>query len=145
MVAAIVRTRADMGSSDKPDAYAELDRRLVEATRGIRLLDSVSWPAAVEVGFVAAWKTGTAKLPEIVYPPVDFTATRAALDQITAAADLAHPLGDYIRRTADSWRIATDLLEAMGTPAVTEHSARLYGLPGDRVPGATLTPFVSAR
>jgi hypothetical protein len=134
-----------MASSDKPDLYAELDRRLVEATRGIRLLDSVSWPAAAEVIFIAAWKAGTAKLPEITYPRVDFRATRVALDQITAAADPAHPLGDYIRRTADSWRVATDLLEAMGTPAVTGHSAHLYGLPGDRVPGATLTNVDAAR
>jgi uncharacterized protein (TIGR02421 family) len=134
-----------MASSDKPDLYAELDRRLVEATRGIRLLDSVSWPAAVEVGFIAAWKAGTAKLPEITYPRVDFSATRVVLDQVTTAADPAHPLGDYIQRTADSWRVATDLLEAMGTPAVTGHSARLYGLPGDRVPGATLTNVDAAR
>jgi len=134
-----------MASSDKPDLYAELDRRLVEATRGIRLLDSVSWPAAVEVGFIAAWKAGTAKLPEIVYPRVDFSATRVVLDQVTAAADPAHPLGDYIRRTAESWRVATDLLEAMGTTAITAHSARLYGLPADRVPGATLTNVDAAQ
>jgi len=134
-----------MASSEKPDLYAELDRRLVEATRGIRLLDSVSWPAAVEVGFVAAWKAGTAKLPEITYPRVDFGATRAALDQIGAAADPAHPLGDYIRRTAESWRVATELLEAMGTPAITAHSAKLYGLPADRVPGATLTNVDAAQ
>ncbi|WP_395680642.1 flavohemoglobin expression-modulating QEGLA motif protein [Dokdonella sp.] len=134
-----------MPSSDQPDLYAELDRRLVEATRGIRLLDSVSWPAAVEVGFIAAWKAGTAKLPEITYPRVDFSATRVALDQVTAAADPAHPLGDYIRRTAESWRVATDLLEAMGTTAITAHSARLYGLPADRVPGATLTNVDAAQ
>lgn len=134
-----------MASSEKPDLYAELDRRLVEATRGIRLLDSVSWPAAIEVGFVAAWKAGTAKLPEITYPRVDFGATRAALDQISVAADPAHPLGDYIRRTAESWRVATELLEAMGTPAITAHSAKLYGLPADRVPGATLTNVDAAQ
>jgi uncharacterized protein (TIGR02421 family) len=134
-----------MASSEKPDLHAELDRRLVEATRGIRLLDSVSWPAAVELGFIAAWKAGTAKLPEITYPRVDFSATRVALDQITSAADPAHPLGDYIRRTAESWRVATDLLEAMGTPAITAHSAKLYGLPGDRVPGATLTNVDAAQ
>ena len=134
-----------MVSSDKPDLYAELDRRLVEATRGIRLLDSVSWPAAVEVGFVAAWKAGRAKLPEIAYPRADFSATRVALDQLSSAADPGHPLGEYIRRSADSWRVATDLLEALGTPAVTEHSARLYGMPGDRVPGATLTNVDAAR
>lgn len=36
------------------DLHATLDARLVEATRGIRLLDSVSWPASIELGFIAA-------------------------------------------------------------------------------------------
>ena len=57
----------------------ELDRRLVAATRGIRLLQSVSWPASIEMDFVAAWKTGTARLPEIVYPRFDFAETREAI------------------------------------------------------------------
>lgn len=137
--------RAHMASNGTSDLYAELDRRLVEATRGIRLLDSVSWPASVEIGFVAAWKSGTAKLPEVTYPRVDFKETRATLDEISSASDPAHPLGDYIRRTAESWRVATDLLESMGTPAITAHSAKLYGLPGDRVPGATLTNVDAAQ
>jgi len=127
------------------DHHAELDRRLVEATRGIRLLDAVSWPASVEAAFLADWQRGCAKLPRIAYARVDHAQTRRALDAIVAAADPADPLDDYIRRTAESWRVATELLEAIGTPAVTAHSAKLYGLPGDRVPGATLTNVDAAR
>ena len=118
--------------ADCPQEYAELDKRLVEATRGIRLLASVSWPATAELEFVAAWKAGNAKLPDIAYPRCDFAATRAALHDIHRSADASHPLGDYIRRTADSWRIATELLDAMGTPQITAHSIQLYGRPGDR-------------
>ncbi|MEO5625677.1 MAG: flavohemoglobin expression-modulating QEGLA motif protein [Dokdonella sp.] len=128
-----------MTDADRSDLHAELDQRLVAATRGIRLLDSVSWPASAELDFIAAWKAGNAKLPVIAYPRVDFSATRAELAAIVAAADPAHPVGDYITRTSDSWRIATELLDVMGTPAITAHSAKLYGLPGDRVPGAALT------
>ncbi len=124
--------------------HAELDQRLVAATRGIRLLDTVSWPASIEIDFIAAWKAGNAKLPTINYPAVDFSTTREELAAIVAAADPMLPLGDYIRRTADSWRIATELLEAMGTPAITDHSAKLYGRPDDRVPGATLTNLDAA-
>ncbi|HEU4663320.1 MAG TPA: flavohemoglobin expression-modulating QEGLA motif protein [Dokdonella sp.] len=134
-----------MAASAAADLFATLDARLVEATRGIRLLDSVSWPASIEIGFIASWKAGRAKLPEVAYPRLDFGDTRAKLDAISDAADPAHPVGDYIRRTAESWRVATDLLEAMGTPAITAHSAKLYGLPGDRVPGATLTNVDAAR
>jgi uncharacterized protein (TIGR02421 family) len=133
-----------MTDVDDSDPHAGLDQRLVAATRGIRLLDSVSWPASIELDFIAAWKAGNARLPTIVYPGVDFAATREELAAIVSAADPAHPLGDYIRRTADSWRIATELLEAMGTPAITGHSAKLYGRPDDRVPGATLTNLDAA-
>jgi len=133
-----------MADADHLDVYAELDRRLVAATRGIRLLASVSWPASIEMEFVAAWKAGTARLPEIEYPRTDFSETREALRGIALAAEPGHPLGEYIRRTAESWRIATELLDAMGTPAVTEHSARLYGKPSDLVPGARLTNIDAA-
>ncbi|HEV7490987.1 MAG TPA: flavohemoglobin expression-modulating QEGLA motif protein [Rhodanobacteraceae bacterium] len=134
-----------MAGVDHLDVYSDLDRRLVAATRGIRLLQSVSWPASIEMDFVAAWKAGTARLPEIIYPRFDFAETREALMGISIAAEPGHPLGDYIRRTAQSWRIATELLDAIGTPAITEHSARLFGRPSDRVPGAKLTNVDAAR
>ena len=134
-----------MAVSEQLDVYSELDQRLVAATRGIRLLQSVSWPASIEMEFVAAWKAGTARLPEITYPKFDFADTREALLGISMAAEPGHPLGDYIRRTAQSWRIATELLDAIGTPAVTEHSAHLFGKPTDLVPGAKLTNVDAAR
>ncbi|GAA0724858.1 flavohemoglobin expression-modulating QEGLA motif protein [Dokdonella soli] len=133
-----------MPVAESADHNAELDQRLVAATRGIGLLASVSWPASAELEFIAAWKAGNASLPQITYPACDYAATREALDGIAGAADPAHPLGDYIRRTAESWRIATELLEAMGTSGITEHSAKLYGRPDDRVPGATLTNLDAA-
>jgi uncharacterized protein (TIGR02421 family) len=134
-----------MASSEQPDFYAELDQRLVAATRGIRLLATLSWPASIELQFIAAWKRGAATLPEITYAHSDFSATREALADITRAADPAHPIGDYIRRTAESWRVATELLDAMGTPGITAPSATLYGRPDDRVPGAKLTNLDAAR
>src|SRR5690349_7448919 len=134
-----------MAGVDHLDIYSDLDQRLVAATRGIRLLQSVSWPASIEMDFVSAWKAGTARLPEISYPRFDFAETREALMGISIAAEPGHPLGDYIRRTAHSWRVATELLDAIGTPAITEHSARLFGRPSDRVPGAKLTNVDAAR
>lgn len=127
------------------DFHAGLDQRLVAATRGIRLLDSVSWPASAEHDFLAAWRRGQASLPAIEYPAFDFGDARAELAAIMAAADAALPLGDYVRRTAESWLVATELLDAVGTPRITAHSAALYGRPDDRVPGASLTNLDAAR
>ncbi len=121
------------------DHIAKLDQRLVNAVKGIKLLSAVSWPAAVQQDFIARWHRKDARLPEVHYPRYEFSEVRAELDSIAAAADPLHPLGDYLHRTIESYRIATRLLECLGTDAVTEHSVRLFGKPGDRLPGGELS------
>lgn len=125
--------------------HAALDARLASAVRGIRLLDTLSWPASAQETFLAAWKIGRIHLPEIVYPKHDHTEVRAELDAVTAAADPDHPLGHYLIRTADSWRIATRLLDAAGSFRVTAYSTRLYGRPVELLPGDGPTNLEAAQ
>ncbi|HET6546725.1 MAG TPA: flavohemoglobin expression-modulating QEGLA motif protein [Rhodanobacteraceae bacterium] len=127
------------------EGLSELDRRLVAATRGIRLLSSLSWPASVQQAFLAQWRQGRTVLPEVSYARMDFSEARAALTGIAAAAPVDHPVGDYLRRTAQSWGVAAELLEAAGTARITGCSVSLFGRPGDRVPGAELTNLDAAR
>ncbi|MBL8297161.1 MAG: DUF1704 domain-containing protein [Rhodanobacteraceae bacterium] len=127
------------------DRCAALDARLVAAIRGIRLLQIVSWPASAQQRFINNWKRGVRSLPDVRYTPPDLRAEREELIAIGREADAGHPVGDYLRRSAESWRIATELLQAVGTAAVTEHSIRLYGRPGDRLPGSELTNLDAAR
>jgi len=124
---------------------AELDRRLVAAVKGIKLLASVSWPATVQQTFLQGWHNGNPQLPKVEYAKSDFATTREELEDIFLAADAQHPVGDYLRRTAQSWRIATELLEAVGTPQITQHSINLFGRPGDRLPGGTVSNLDAAR
>lgn len=124
---------------------AALDARLVDAVRGIRLLSAASWPAATQGGFLSRWRRGRPALPAVTYPRFDYADVRAELDAISAQADPDHPLGDWLRRTAHSWAIATELLEALGTPAVTGHSIRLFGRPGDPLPGGGVSNLDAAR
>jgi uncharacterized protein (TIGR02421 family) len=70
---------------------------------------------------------------------------REELQSIFLAADEAHPVGDYLRRVAQSWIYATELLDAAGTMAITEHSVRLFGRPGDRLPGGAVSNLDAAR
>lgn len=119
--------------------YAALDQRLVAAVKGIKLLSAVSWPARIQQEFLAAWHRGDWQLPQVRYPHWDFAEVRVELDAIAAAADPTHPLGDYMHRTVESYHVATRLLESIGTPEVTEHSIRLFGRPGDRLPGGDLS------
>ncbi|MGH8077641.1 MAG: flavohemoglobin expression-modulating QEGLA motif protein [Lysobacter sp.] len=125
--------------------HAALDARMVQAARGIKLLTLASWPAGLEVQFLADYARGTATLPQIAYARHDFTRARRELAEIADEADADHPLGQYLIESARSWSIAAELAEALGTPAVAEHSIRLYGKPDEPLPGNGPTTREAAR
>ena len=125
--------------------HAALDARLVAAVRGIRLLQSVSWPQQVQQDFLANWRSGRCLLPQVAYARLDLSAVRAELDSLSRAADPGDPIGLYLQRTAHSWIVATHLLESLGTREVTEHSVRLFGRPGDTLPGDGPSNLEAAR
>jgi uncharacterized protein (TIGR02421 family) len=120
--------------------YAELDRRLLAAVRPIHILPTVAWPASLENRLIEAYGQGRFSLPEAQYQRPDLAATRAELAAIEAAsggdAADADPIGVYLMRTAESWRIAAEMLEAVGTAGFTAPSIALYGRPGDPIPGS---------
>jgi len=115
--------------------HAVLDARLVAAVRGIRLLDAVSWPAQTQERFLADWRVGRIRMPKIDYPKNDFSEVRSELDAVSTAADPDHPLGRYLQLTSESWRIATRLLDVLGSHRVTAYSTRLFGRPVEMLPG----------
>ena len=116
--------------------YADLDQRLLAAVRGIRILPTVAWPASLEDRMIEAYTKGNYALPEVRYQRPDLADARAELAAIEREAGDDDPLGDYLKRTAESWRIAAEMLEAVGTAGVTEPSIALYGRPGDSIPGS---------
>ncbi|MDF4005261.1 flavohemoglobin expression-modulating QEGLA motif protein [Luteibacter sp. PPL552] len=125
--------------------YAELDQRLLAAVRPIRILPTVSWPASVEERLIAEFGAGRLSIPEIRYHRPDLAATRHELEAIEAEAGEDHPIADYLRRTAESWRIAAHMLDAAGTRGVTDASSLLYGRPGDAIPGSSRSNLDAAR
>ncbi len=121
--------------------YAALDQRLLAAVRGIQILSTVAWPASLESQMIEAYSKGRFALPEVVYARPDLAAASAELAAIEAAAGGSDPhdidpLGDYLRRTAESWRIAAEMLESVGTAGFTAPSIALYGRPDDSIPGS---------
>jgi uncharacterized protein (TIGR02421 family) len=128
--------------------YAALDQRLLAAVRGIHILSTVAWPASLEGRMIEAYGKGRFALPDVSYARPDLSAARAELAAIeTAAAEGAEidPLGDYLRRTAESWRIAAEMLESVGTAGVTAPSIALYGRPDDIIPGSRRSNLDAAR
>jgi uncharacterized protein (TIGR02421 family) len=130
--------------------YAVLDQRLLAAVRGIHILSTVAWPASLEDRMITAYAKGDFSLPQVTYIRPDLASARAellAIEQAAGGADSQDidPLADYLRRTTESWRIAADMLEAVGTPGVTAPSISLYGKPGDLIPGSTRSNLDAAR
>lgn len=118
------------------EAYAALDKRLLAAVKGINILSTVSWPASLEDRMIEAYEKGQYVLPEVDYPRLDLSDVRKELATIESLAGDGDPIGGYLRRTAESWRIAAEMLEAVGTDGVTAPSIQLYGRPGDAIPGS---------
>lgn len=119
--------------------HQALDKDLVFAAGDVRLLSSLSWSAAVQEAFLASVEAGNPIMPEVTYPNVDLSDTRAELTRIKHACDAEHPLGDVLTRTANSYLLAIDLLEHAGSNRTTELSAQLYGTPEGLMPGTHLT------
>ena len=135
------------GAAFPPDLqrYADLDQRLLAAVRGIRILSTVAWPASLEDRMIAAYARGQYTLPEVQYAVPDLSAERAELAAIEREAGYDDPLGEYLSRTAESWRIAAEMLEAVGTDQVTAPSIVLYGRPGDLISGSDRSNLDAAR
>jgi uncharacterized protein (TIGR02421 family) len=128
--------------------YAALDQRLLAATRAINILPTVAWPASLEQRMIAAYENGDYVLPHVDYVRPDLAGARAELEAIEREAERSlagDPIGEYLCRTAGSWRIATDMLGAVGSAGVTAPSIALYGRPGDAIPGSDKSNLDAAR
>ena len=125
--------------------HAALDARLVKAVRGIKLLSLASWPATVQVEFLARWRSGRTALPQVEYPKLDFTEARREMAAIVSEADPAHPLGAYLCDSVASWNRAACLLESLGTAQACAESVALFGRPDEPLPGDGPTTREAAR
>ncbi|MBD8525600.1 flavohemoglobin expression-modulating QEGLA motif protein [Pseudomarimonas arenosa] len=127
------------------ERHAALDARMVEAVKPIRLMTDVSWAAPLRDRFLERWHGGQPELPHPEYPKRDLSQVHAELQAIHDAADPHHPLGEYLRRTVVSYQVTADLLQSLGRPDMFWHSMRLFGRPGDRLPGSELSNLDAAR
>ena len=128
-----------MANADPIAHHAALDARMTQAARPLRLLSHASWPNSERTAFLAAYAQGRAQLPAYRYPRHDFSAARREFDAVVAAADPAHPLGQYLIESARDWDLAAQLLENLGKPQVTALSLALFGGPERVLPGGATT------
>jgi uncharacterized protein (TIGR02421 family) len=113
--------------------YVELDVKLVEAARHIKVLSSLGWPAKHYDDFIQGWEAGQPKLPQVEYPKFDLIEHRRALQAIVRECDPSHPVGRYLLQTARSYMVAARMLESIGTAEFRSLSETLYGRPKDKI------------
>jgi len=115
--------------------FRQQSESLAELTRNIRVLSVLSWPASVRDAFLADWRAGRARLPQVEYEPVDHGETIAELEKLEARIDSEHPVGAHLLESTRACRLIARLIQARGSAEMLEHSLALYGRPGDELPG----------
>jgi uncharacterized protein (TIGR02421 family) len=128
-----------------PERLRELDDRLADVARGIRVLSCLTWPEGAVQQFLESYRKKDPRLPDVTLERPELSNERAGLDAIIEAIDDRDPCGRYLADTARSYVVATEMLQSIGTPAFTDRSRVLYGAPGDRLPGATLSHREAAK
>src|SRR5262245_10485975 len=107
----------------------ELDAGIVGASKKIKVLNALAWPAGEEEKFLESWQRGNPKLPQIQLTPPKVGTSIAALDQIADKCDPGDPVEKYLMETARSYANAGRMISAVGTPEFTRYSVKLYGRP----------------
>ena len=116
---------------DATEQFVEIDKNLVAASKGIKILSALGWGEQLAMDFLSAWRKGNAKPPAMEYPKFDYTDEKSALKKIMDTTSGDHPVGWYIAETAHSYFIAAQMLEGLGTAAFRECSEALYGRPDE--------------
>lgn len=110
----------------------ECDRELARIGRRIRVLKAIDWPTELEDSFLAGWKRGRPELPAPPTRPQALPEEVAALEHLMGRLDRGHPIGNWLYKSAWSYRAAARMLAGIGTPEFTRQSALLYGRPDVR-------------
>lgn len=113
----------------KPEQIRALDEAIVKASKKIKVLNALAWPAGVEESFLEQWKRGNPKLPEINLNRPELTHEIEALDSLEAQCDQHHPVGKFLAETAHSYALAGRMLQGIGTVDFTRYSTKIYGRP----------------
>lgn len=123
--------------------FADLDRRLVEVAKGIKILTTLAWPAHAIGPFLKGVRRGDPRLPEVEFQRPDNAEIREELQRLIEACDEQHPVGRFLARTARSYLLAATMLTEIGQASFTTRSLELYGGPADTV-GPTRIPSRAA-
>jgi uncharacterized protein (TIGR02421 family) len=139
------KERVPADPTSEAASFVDADRRLVDLARGIRILTPLSWPAEVQESFLAAWRRGERRMPEVCYTREPQRERIDALEALASSLDIQHPIGRWLADTARSYVTVCWLLEHAGDARMTEFSIALYGRPGESLAGGRVNNVDAAR
>ncbi len=127
------------------ELLAQVDAGIVAAAQGIKVLSRLSWPGDVMTTFLDGHSRGAPRLPQVEYPRGGLDDARTTLQAcLGTLKGRDGPMAAYLRSTAASYERLCALLEAVGTPQMTEQSRLLYGAPGDTISGGHVNNLEAA-
>jgi uncharacterized protein (TIGR02421 family) len=132
-------------TSEDIERFVSIDTKLVEIAKGVRILSRLSWPSHVQEQFLADWRRGNPRLPDITYPRASLADCIEPLRTLKRALNRAHPVARYLSDSIQSYITVCRLLENAGSPRMTAYSTELYGQPGDSLAGGRVHNIDAAR
>lgn len=136
----------DLSTADAElKSYLNCDAELLRVALDFKILTLIEWPKKTQTEFLAAYKNGTAKIPQIEYPKYDFVEPLKILESIMSRTEGDHPVAQYLHQTARSYFLAHKLVENLGKPEMQNYSVQVYGRPGDIIAGSKYTSLDAAK
>ena len=117
----------------------DLDRKLVESAKDIKILSRLSWAPETAHIFIQNYEAGNKQLPSATAPEISHASEIDSLQFIVSCCDDQNPLEAYLKKTAISYITAAEMLASAGTPTFTEKSIALYGAPSESIFSGTIT------
>lgn len=147
MSCTLLRISFAAANSMNLEKHIEIDREIVDAAKGIKVLSRLTWPAGTMNSFLAGWRSGKPSLPAVDYPAsADLDAPARSLSKSADALKaFDDPLANYLRETALSYLKLCELLSNVGTKAMVDSSRALYGQPGDPLSDGSVTNLDAAK
>ena len=94
------------------------------ASGAMRVLSSMEWREEWRGKFLS-----TGQIPKPRYPKVDTATAREAIAHARSFIDGGHVVHEWLLRLADTLETTANMIDARGTKAFFDHSAKLYGQP----------------
>ncbi len=130
---------------DFPKEIRVPDRALYKVGKKVEILKNLTWPLSHKNKFLKQWEKKNPELPKITYPKYDFSNQKLQLRDILRQCRSQHPFSLITKRTAKSFLLGLEMVEAVGTKRFFKLSKELYGSPEDLLNDEGVSTFRTAK